>query len=91
MLSQGTNYISSEDSESDDDMLHRRPLIWLKKKYRKSLHDLDKLYYNQLTKKAKLMTRKRTDGANSERAKPDNAPAQLIHEDSEANTSIEAD
>ena len=80
--------------ESNDEDLHRRPLIWLKKKYRKSLHDLDKLYYDQLTSKAKLMTRKRIDGASSDRPKPDNAPTHLIHEDpasTEVNTNIEAE
>ena len=81
--------MSSEDSQSEDETLHRRPLRWLKKKYRKSLHDLDKLYYGQLSRKAKIMMRKRTDGTISNRPKPDDAPDSLTAS-SDVNDSTEA-
>ena len=97
LLTQGIQYMSSEDSVSDaeDENLYRKPLVWLKKKYRKSLHDLDHLYYNQLSRKAKLMMRKRKDGVYSNRLKPDSAPDDIIDDQhlptNELNTSNETE
>ena len=50
----GLSYVSSEDSGEDEDgkpIYFRRPLNWLNRKYRKSLHRLDKLHYDSLSSK----------------------------------------
>ena len=81
MLSQWIDHISSEDLLSGDGNLYRKSLQWLKKKYRKSLHVLDKLYINQLSQKARVMMRNRKDATYSDRPKPDNAPDYLLIND----------
>ena len=82
MQSQGIDYTSSEHSLFGDENLYRKPLQWLKQKHRKSLHDLDKLYINQLSQKTKVMKmRNREDGIRSEQPKPENAPNYLRIDD----------
>ena len=75
--------MSSEESGDEQDgrpVYTRRPLSWLKPKYRKSLLYLDALYYKSLTPKSKQKYRKRCDGEPSVRAHPQNAPTYLLVE-----------
>ena len=75
--------MSSEESGDDEDgrpVYTRRPLSWLKPKYRKSLRCLDSLHYEFLTAKSKQMSRKRSDGEPSNRTYPTNAPSYLLVE-----------
>lgn len=62
--------MSSEESDSEGVILHKRPLPWLKSKYSNSLHLLDTLYFRSLSKKSKGMVRQREDGEPSERPAP---------------------
>ena len=80
MLQQGIAYMSSEESGSDEDdvTLQRKPLPWLKTKYRTCLRKLDALHYKSLSQKSKTMCRKRVEGIQSTRCQPDNCPAYLI-------------
>ena len=62
--------MSSEESGDDKDgrpVYTRRPLSWLKPKYRKFLRRLDSLHYESLTAKSKQMYRKISDGEPSNR------------------------
>ena len=74
ILDQGLEYISSEESgdESVDEsvVLYTRPLPWLKSKYRNSLHLLDKIHFNSLSRKSKGMVRQRKIGEPSQRSLP---------------------
>jgi len=70
MLQQRLDYISSEES-SDESVLYTHPLPWLKTKYKKNLHLLDKIHYKNLSKKSQGMVRHREVGEPSERAVPD--------------------
>ena len=64
MLSKEIRYISSEESDTDNDgrkILHQKSLpcilcIWLRQKYAKSFRQLDNLHYNNLSTKSKCMT-----------------------------------
>lgn len=88
MLTEGVamDYMSSEDSGDDEQVMYRRPLPWLKQKYRKSLRQLDKIHHDSLLPRAKLMYRRRVDGEPSTRSHPDNAPEILLNVN--LNTSI---
>ena len=75
--------MSSEESGDNDDgrpLYNRRPLTWLKSKYRKSLRHLDALHYNSLAPQSKQMYRKRRDGEPSVREHPANVPDYLLVE-----------
>ena len=78
VLSKGLEYVSSEESGDDDKILYRRPLMWLKKKYHKSLRHLDNIHYNSLSGKGKQMYRFREDGELSSRPPPLDAPRYLL-------------
>ena len=83
--------MSSEESAEEDDgrpVYMRRPLPWLKSKYRKSLRVLDKLHFESLSSKSKQMYRKRCDGEPSDRSHPDSAPSFLLEVPDEVNTSL---
>lgn len=74
VLDEGLDYVSSEDSGEDEMTIYRRPLLWLKPKYHKSLRQLDKIHYDSLSTRARRMYRKRVDGEPSPRVQPVNAP-----------------
>ena len=80
ILNEGLVYVSSEESGEDDGkpVNFRRPLYWLKAKYRKSLRQLDKLHYGSLSTKSKQMYHARSDGAPSTRAPPSKVPECLL-------------
>ena len=77
LLSKGTECVSSEES-GDEKTLCRRPLMWIKRKYHKSLHHLDELHYGSLTKKGKQMYRTRVEGEPSDRPAPADFPDYLL-------------
>ena len=83
LLGEGLPYMSSEESGEEDErpVYFRRPLMWLKPKYRKSLHHLDKLHYQGLSAKSKQMYRVRSDGDASQRSPPSNVPSYLLVDD----------
>ena len=78
ILGEGLPYVSSEELGEEDDrpVYFRQPLTWLKSKYRKFLHYLDKLSYQSLSAKSKQMYRIRCDGDASQRSPP---ALSLIH------------
>ena len=80
ILNEGLVYVSSEESGEDDGkpVKFRRPLYWLKAKYRKSLCQLDKLHYSSLSTKSKQMYHAWSDGAPSTRAPPSKVPEYLL-------------
>ena len=91
ILGEGLPYVSSEESGEEDDrpVYFRRPLTWLKPKYRKSLHYLDKLRYQSLSAKSKQIYRIRCDGDASQRSPPAGIPTYLLVKDNnELNSSI---
>lgn len=64
--------MSSEESGDEGITLIKRPLPWLKAKYSNSLHFLDQLYFERLSRKSKGMVRQRENGEPSERPAPSN-------------------
>ena len=88
ILSGGVAYVSSEESGDEDGVpvYYRKPLIWLKRKYQKSLHALDTLHHASLTVKSKQMFRVRCEGKPSRRMCPPNAPDFLLRK--QLNSSI---
>ena len=76
-----TDYMSSESSDEDDtdaesigrSVLKVKKLIWLKKKYRNALHQIDTAYYNS-HKKSKDKLKHRVPGPDSVRQLPVDAP-----------------
>lgn len=76
-------YVSSEESGEEEDrpVYLRRPLTWLKPKYRKSLRHLDKIHYQSLSAKSKQVYRIRCDGVASQRSPPAGVPTYLLVED----------
>ena len=83
-------YISSEESATDSDgkkVLHRKSLPWLRKKYRKSLRELDDMHYNNLSTKSKNMTYTRmTSRDKSVRKQPDDIPGYLLTQQANSDT-----
>ena len=75
----------------DDKTLYRRPFTWMKKKYHKSLRQLDRLHYNSLSTK---MYRSRQDGEPSTKLQPSDAPDFLISisdDDDQLNSSLNSE
>ena len=62
--------MSSEESNDESVILVQCPLPWLKSKYCNSLKMLDKIHYENLSKKSKGMVRRREEGEPSERPIP---------------------
>lgn len=75
--------MSSESSEEENDedspttmgkaVLKVKKLVWLKKKYRDSLHQIDSVYYKG-HKKSRDKLKARVPGGNSTRSMPEDAP-----------------
>ena len=95
ILSKGIEYVSSEESgDEGDKTLYRRPFTWMKKKYHKSLRQLDRLHYNSLSTKGKQMYRSRQDGEPSTKLQPSDAPDFLISisgDDDQLNSSLNSE
>ena len=74
--------MSSEDSDTGTDgqrTLRRKSLPWLKRKYRKSLRELDQLHYDTLSVKSKQMLYSRVNSiSTSEREYPQDIPEYLL-------------
>lgn len=78
-----TEYMSSESSEEENDedcptsigkaVLKVKKLVWLKKKYRDALHQIDSVYYKG-HKKSRDKLKTRIPGSNSNRQMPEDAP-----------------
>jgi len=84
LLSQGCTYLSSEESGDETDnveskILFRRPLPWLKKKYQKSLKELDHMGSSIQSAQSKRMTFKRQEGIPSNRPMPEGIPNEFIY------------
>lgn len=81
ILGEGLPYVSSEESREDDRPVYfRRPLTWLKPKYRKSLRHLAKLHYQSLSAKSKQIYRVQCEGDASQRSPPAGVPTYLLVE-----------
>ena len=99
ILSKGVEYVSSEESGDDDDKtLYRHPFTWMKRKYHKSLRQLDRLHYSSLSTKGKQMYRRRQDREPSTKLQPSDASDFLISTnstksccDDELNTSLNSE
>ncbi len=84
-------YASSEESGDESDLkIYRHPLPWIKRKYRKALHELDKLHYNSLPKSSKTKYMKRDEGSPSTRPPPEDAPRWAVTGDENLNSSMES-
>lgn len=67
---------SAEESETDENSYKVRDIPWLRKRYRKAFHALDKYYSNnKMSSRSKKMTRLRVKSNNvSERSMPETVP-----------------
>ena len=91
ILKEGIDYVSSEESSDENTVLVRRPLPWLKSKYSNSLGMLDKIYYENLSKKSKGMVRQREEGEPSERPAPLNPLEYAVVNNENVHSSSEQD
>lgn len=77
--------MSSEESDTGTDgrkTLCKKSLPWLKRKYRKSLRELDQLHHANLSFKSKQMLYSRVNSAaTSEREHPQDIPEYLLVQD----------
>ena len=104
LLSKGYTYLSSEESSEEPDeagnnqkILIRRPLPWLKTKYKKCFKELDKLTASSQSAISKHMTYRRRDGLQSERPMPADIPHHFLssaywqdHDGGDNDTSIDS-
>ena len=89
ILSKGLPYVSSEESDNDGDFpLYRRPLSWLRNKYSRSLRQIDDMHFKSLSPRSRQMYRKRTDGEQSQRLLPTDAPPFLLNQVDNMDTSF---
>ena len=90
ILSKGLPYVSSEESDNDGDfpLYRRRPLSWLRSKYSRSLRQLDDMHFKSLSPRSRQMYRKRTDGEQSQRLPPSDAPPFLLNQVDDMDTSL---
>ena len=90
ILSKGLAYVSSEESDNDGvlPVYQRRPLPWLRNKYRRSLRQLDEMHFKSLSPRSRQMYRERMDGASSERQPSSDVRPFLLNQVDDLDTSV---